>query len=547
MEDVDLHKAIPPDILHQLYQGIFKSHLVKWLKYLVGTDVLDERFAAMPKAEGLKHFPKGISVVKQWTGKESKEMMRQILPAVLGDLRPEEAQMIRSLIDFIYQSHASSMTETDLAHMELELDTFHQFKDLLVAKDYYQSNARFDRIAKLHALSHYVDSIREFGTPDGYSTEVPENLHIEYAKIPWRASNKVRPLPQMLTYIQRQEAIRIHRAYRDQYLGQDEDNSHVENEPTEVVDGRTGRVMSRNLSELLPEAVAEDDWVEEDDVEGGNSAEEEWTWESEPVAYPNPHRHMATGPTKHNVPVKDVIRKYQASDLLLATTDFLVRRQGIPRHDIIISPENRVDIWHRLYLHHDPLPFAPFEPLRRDVIRAIAPVRGPGGRWHTEGTWDTALYLEQPNQIRSNSRDQREKHGLQRYRAGRVRAFFSLPGHIRDYYPGPLAYVEVFRSFEATPASPYGRMFSTGPELDARDRRRIIVVLVNEIVAACHLVPKFNELDPDLRLDPYTDVLSIGRHFWFNHYYTHYIFLLVQHWRQRRPTLFDRLLSQQGL
>ncbi|QRV78934.1 hypothetical protein RhiJN_06949 [Ceratobasidium sp. AG-Ba] len=118
-----------------------------------------------------------------------------------------------------------------------------------------------------------------------------------------------------------------------------------------------------------------------------------------------------------------------------------------------------------------------------------------------------------------------------------VRAFFSLPGHIRDYYPGPLAYVEVFRSFEATPASPYGRMFSTGPELDARDRRRIIVVPVNEIVAACHLVPKFNELDPDLRLDPYTDVLSIGRHFWFNHYYTHYIFLLSTRTLIPPPTL----------
>jgi hypothetical protein len=114
---------------------------------------------------------------------------------------------------------------------------------------------------------------------------------------------------------------------------------------------------------------------------------------------------------------------------------------------------------------------------------------------------------------------------------------------MNDYYPGQLAYIEAFRAFEAVPASPYGRMYSTAPELDARDRRRIIVVPVTEIVAACHLVPKFNELDPELRLDPYTDLLSIGRHFWFNHYYNHYIYLLVLHWQRRRPTLRQRLTA----
>ncbi|ELU39105.1 hypothetical protein AG1IA_06866 [Rhizoctonia solani AG-1 IA] len=127
------------------------------------------------------------------------------------------------------------------------------------------------------------------------------------------------------------------------------------------------------------------------------------------------------------------------------------------------------------------------------------------------------------------------------YRAGRVRAFFTLLGHLLEYYSGQLAYIEVFRPFEATPASPYGRMFSTAPELDARDRRRTIIVPVTEIIATCHLVPKFNQLDPGLRLDPYTDVLSIGRQFWLNHYYTHYIFLLIQHWQQRRPRPLDRL------
>ncbi|KAF8760050.1 Zn-finger protein [Rhizoctonia solani] len=296
-------------------------------------------------------------VVKQWTGKESKEMLRQILPAVLGDLRPDEAQMIRSLVDFIFRAHMSSMTETDLGHLEHELDTFHQFKEVLVARDYYQSGARFDRIR------NYT-----------------------------------------------QEAIRIHRAYLDEYLGLNQDNNV----------GNQGEDEEAERMGIIDECGGDDEAI-------------------------------------------DRIK---------------------------------------------PLSFAPFETPQRDVVRAIAPVRDAGGRVRTEGVWDTALYIEQPNQIRPSRGDYQDKHGLQRYRAGRVRAFFTLPGHLLEYYSGQLAYIEVFRPFEATPASPYGRMFSTAPELDARDRRRTIIVPVTEIIATCHLVPKFNQLDPGLRLDPYTDVFT---------------------------------------
>ncbi|QRV99083.1 hypothetical protein RhiJN_27102 [Ceratobasidium sp. AG-Ba] len=543
LPDVDLHKCIAPDVLHQLYQGVFKSHLFRWLKFFVGEGVLDDRFAAMPRAEGMTHFPKGVSAVKQWTGRESKEMLKQILPAVLGDLRPEEAQLARSIIDFIFIAHSASMTDTDLATLEHELDTFHRFKDVLIAKGFYQSEARFDRIAKLHALSHYVEMIRWLGTPDSYSTELSEHLHIEFAKVPWRASNKVRPLPQMLAYIQRQEAIRIYRTYLDRFLGRDQEPEDEPEEPTAEVTPMNIAVGYRPQGESFDDAEVEGQ-VEEpqsDDIGGEDGVEDEWGT-IEPVTYPDPHRHLAINPTKHDLRLKDVSTKYEAPRLESALKDFLVRRCNVPVYDVMLSPEHRIPVWHRLYLHHRPLPFAPFESPRRDVVRASAPILGPGGRVCKEGVWDTALYLERPNQIRSNAED-REKHGIQRYRAGRVRAIFSLPGHIRDVYPGQLAYVEVFRPFEAIPASPYGRMHSTGPELDARGRRRVLVIPVNEIVLACHLVPKFNQLDPDLRLDPYTDVLTISRHCWFNHYYNHYLFLLVQHWRRRRPTLRERLLS----
>ncbi|KAG8738071.1 hypothetical protein FRC11_001641, partial [Ceratobasidium sp. 423] len=54
--DVNLSACVMPDLLHQAYQGLFKMHLVRWMKKLVGADVLDDRFAAMPQAEGLAHL-----------------------------------------------------------------------------------------------------------------------------------------------------------------------------------------------------------------------------------------------------------------------------------------------------------------------------------------------------------------------------------------------------------------------------------------------------------------------------------------------------------
>lgn len=126
------------------------------------------------------------------------------------------------------------------------------------------------------------------------------------------------------------------------------------------------------------------------------------------------------------------------------------------------------------------------------------------------------------------------------YRAGRVRAFFTLPAHLTYLYDGPLAYVEVFAPFES-PTSKYNRLHATKPDLDSRDRRRTLVIPVSDIVLACHLVPKFHLLDEELALTANTDLLAIGKDFWLNHYYNHHFYQLVEHWRLRRPGFRERL------
>lgn len=140
-------------------------------------------------------------------------MMAQIVPIVVGDLGNKTAKKVLALINFMFQVHGSSLTETDLQEMETDLTTFHELKELLMAGGVYESSAQFHKILKLHMLRHYVHLIRQMGMPDRFNAEALEHLHIEYAKVPWHTSNKVQRLLQMVKYIQFQEAIRIHHAY----------------------------------------------------------------------------------------------------------------------------------------------------------------------------------------------------------------------------------------------------------------------------------------------------------------------------------------------
>ncbi|KAG8722468.1 hypothetical protein FRC09_006235 [Ceratobasidium sp. 395] len=506
LPDVNLAECFTPDLLHQLYQGVFKTHVVRWLKHFVGADLLDERFRAMPISAGMRHFSKGITGVHQWTGRESKQMVSQILPVIAGELSVDMSRLIRAVIDFVFRAHASSMTDKDIDELEEDLRVFHELKGLLVEKGFYQSETRFNRIPKIHMLSHYAHFIREMGTPDGYNTEAPEQLHIEFAKVPWRASNKVRPLPQMLKYIQRQEAVRIHRAYLDRYMDMlfgeaDEPNEEEEEEWQDDQEEPTAEIG---------ETIGESDELDVTGVEGVRAEGNEDSDSDEmPVSYPNPRRHMAVEPTRKKLEIRDVAAKYGAPDLKLAIGSFMTNRLGVPEHDLQLADRLQINVWHSLYLYHDAPAFAPFDPPRRQVVRAGALVLSHSPRARKEPVWDTALFREMPNGLgRYAAAPGEEKHGIQRYRAGHVRALFKLPGNLQRYYSGHLAYLEVFKAFD-TNLSPFTKLHSTQPDFDSRNRRRVVVIPATDIVMACHLPPIFHRLDSELPLSAGMDLFAI--------------------------------------
>ncbi|KAG6901439.1 hypothetical protein DXG01_001133, partial [Tephrocybe rancida] len=56
-------------------------------------------------------------------------------------------------------------------------------------------------------MQHYTALIKLFGSADGFNTESPERLHIDYAKNAYRASNKNDYTIQMMNWLSRQESV----------------------------------------------------------------------------------------------------------------------------------------------------------------------------------------------------------------------------------------------------------------------------------------------------------------------------------------------------
>jgi hypothetical protein len=204
----DIHQAITPDVLHQLYQGVFK-HLVSWCQKVLGPKKLDQRLRCLPPAFGLRHFKNGFSGLSQIAGPERKQMAKILLGCLVGSMPKSGIQAVTALLDFIYIAQYSAHDSVTLGYLQDALNRFHEHRHYFI-----QVGIREDfNIPKFHSLLHYIDSIKAFGTTDNYNTEMFERLHIDFAKEGWRASNHQDEFPQMIRWLSRREKISSFQAH----------------------------------------------------------------------------------------------------------------------------------------------------------------------------------------------------------------------------------------------------------------------------------------------------------------------------------------------
>ncbi|KAG1831213.1 hypothetical protein DFJ58DRAFT_719586 [Suillus subalutaceus] len=186
----DIHELLAPDILHQLIKGAYKDHLVEWVeKYLLQThgkkqaniilDDIDRRIAAVPPFPGLRRFPQGRHF-KQWTGDDSKALMKVYLPAIEGYVP----------VDVVH----NVITEKSLSEIEDALTRFRTYHEVFKTTGVVTTFS----LPRQHSMSHYVYLIRLFGAPNGLCSSITESKHIKAIKEPWRRSSRYKALGQML-------------------------------------------------------------------------------------------------------------------------------------------------------------------------------------------------------------------------------------------------------------------------------------------------------------------------------------------------------------
>jgi hypothetical protein len=364
----NMFECFTPDALHQLHKGIFKDHLVKWCALILGKDELDRRYKAMPPHHGLRHFHRGIMSIKQWTGREHKQMERVFIGSIAGASGKADAvHAARCVLDFIYRACYTTLSEDELTKMEKDLEKFHLLKDVFTDDDGpLQTRDGFHGIAKLHMLNHYTRLIRILGSADGYSTEATERLHIDYAKLGYRASNRLNYTMQMCIYLQRQQAVKTHSSFLSWLSDSKRTFRSADDDGGETDESDADESIPVPQSVMRPPAERRDE-----------------TYQRHPLPALKMSK-ASTFPRLRGV----LIASRHAAPAFIETVNRFVKELGKDKnvHAPLVYDSDRFDVWTRVRLLHRQAPFHAAEDTRlKEVIRA-APASGKKA-----GLFDTAL------------------------------------------------------------------------------------------------------------------------------------------------------------
>ncbi|KAI0739815.1 hypothetical protein C8Q80DRAFT_1124139 [Daedaleopsis nitida] len=176
------------------------------------------RLAAIPAFPGLHRFPQGHNF-KQWTGNDSKALMKIIIPTVVGHVPDKMIKCLTSFLDSCYIVRRDSHDSHSLAAMQ---DLLTSFQDLRTI--FEEVGIRVDKGSALphqHTLFQYIRGIQLFGSPNAEvdewyqllaeavaANDAPAQAYVTLSNIsayikPIRAVSQIVKQPNLLNHVWR--------------------------------------------------------------------------------------------------------------------------------------------------------------------------------------------------------------------------------------------------------------------------------------------------------------------------------------------------------
>ncbi|KAF5379158.1 hypothetical protein D9615_006028 [Tricholomella constricta] len=436
----DIYEIISPDILHQLIKGTFKDHLVEWVgTYLVmeygeakGKQILDDidrRIAAVPAFPQLRRFPHGRRF-KQWTGDDSKALMKVYLCAISGHVPNQMVRCISEFMNACYIARREDFTEASIEELKTAIRQFHEHREIFRSTGVRSGFS----LPRQHALTHYPSHIIQFGAPNGLCSSITESRHISAVKKPWRRSNRYEALGQMLVTNQRLDKLAAARA---DFVARD------------AIDGGTG---------------ANDDAEPIDDHVMGNVVLARTRESSK--RYPGNMNDLAATINQPRLP--ELIRRFLFDQL---NDDDTISSNTVPLGDCP-SIGSIIKVYHSaVATFYAPSDDSGIRGMRRERIRSTPSWRGKGPRR------DCAFIVENDQQP-----------GMKGLGVIRVQLFFSFDHQGVTY---PCALVEWFKKVGRGPDPDLG-MWKVKTDLVGGERE-ISVLHLDTFLRGAHLLPVFGE------------------------------------------------------
>ncbi|KAI0364939.1 hypothetical protein BV20DRAFT_1056861 [Pilatotrama ljubarskyi] len=508
----NINELLSGDLLHQVIKGTFKDHLEL-------LDEIDRRLAATPPFPGLRHFKQGRDF-KQWTGDDSKALMKIYLPAISGIVPAEIVRTFAAFLEFCYLARRSHLTESTLAQMDAARRRFNESREFF--RDHEVRSTGFS-LPRQHSLEHYLQHIRNFGAPNGLCSSMTEAKHIKAVKEPWRRSNRFEALGQMLLTNQRLEklsAARVDFTARGMMSGTCLSAALTALQETEEELGRA----CASAEEELALDVEDQEYALEDPPGGGAVVDvEDAILDIDEAAVGVVSGPRVTGfavlackPQPHypRSPA-DLALHIGIPTLPMLLARFLQEQAHLdsdepsPPDETLPYPVGRIHVFHSATATF----YAPSDPsgiggMHREHIRATPSWRKGPARY------DCVFLGKDPSEL-----------GFRSLHVARVRLLFSFrPDPLFSVLDTsediPCALVEWFSPVDDEPDGDTG-LWEVEPDLDDDGSRILGVVHLETVLRSAHLIPVFGEDPVPLRLRS-SDALDSFRAYYVNKYADHH-------------------------